>query len=329
MSRTIQCDADVLLVLQQATAQADRILLPARQLERTLYTKVNRVLEELGGAWNRKAKAHLFTTDPQAALAQVLAQGTVTVQPTAQQVYQEFWTPVWLADQIVSEAGIRPGEDVCEPNAGTGRLIEAVVRVPGFLDNRESSLIAYEIQPHLVDALRQKGWPRFVVWCEDWLEQCLPTHEEPLLYDAIVMNPPWTKGQDIAHVTHALGWLKDGGRLVAVMPESIQWHRGSRAECFRSLLDIWNATLTPLPDDTFKESGANVKSVLVKCVRPHKTGMHQRDVMTGLVAAIQGQNNEDGHAQKTAMEAALQRPQTPAVPQAEPSVRASEQLMLF
>ena len=35
-------------------------------------------------------------------------------------------------------------------------------------------------------------------------------------FDRIVMNPPFTNGDDIKHIMHALKMLKPGGRLVAI-----------------------------------------------------------------------------------------------------------------
>lgn len=284
MARTLQCTPDVLGVLQDCTIQENRLILPAGQLERKLYAQVNRVIEALGGAWNRKAKAHLFAGDPREALAQVLDQGAVTMQPSQQQVYQEFWSPPWLADQMVALAQVQPGEAVCDPSAGTGHLLDAVLRVPGYREHRTSLLVGYEIQPERARTLEQKYGAHVLIWCGDFLTHQSPAVHERLAYHVLLLNPPFAKGQDIAHVTHALGWLERGGRLVAVMPESIHWRKGKAADTFRALLDSWAATCTPLPEDTFQESGAHVKTLLVRFERPQHLGMHQQDVTQDIEA---------------------------------------------
>ncbi len=59
-----------------ATAEVDglAIRIPDR-LDGATYAAVNNFLERLGGSWDRRAKAHLFSVDPQPALQAFLAGG--------------------------------------------------------------------------------------------------------------------------------------------------------------------------------------------------------------------------------------------------------------
>lgn len=54
---------NVLNVLGECRADGNLLYLPSVQLDRKTYTEVNKVLENMGGKWNRKAKAHVFAED--------------------------------------------------------------------------------------------------------------------------------------------------------------------------------------------------------------------------------------------------------------------------
>ena len=54
---------NVLNVLGECRADGNLLYLPSVQLDRKTYTEVNKVLENMGGKWNRKVKAHVFAED--------------------------------------------------------------------------------------------------------------------------------------------------------------------------------------------------------------------------------------------------------------------------
>jgi 16S rRNA G1207 methylase RsmC len=81
------------------------------------------------------------------------------------------------------------------------------------------------------------------------------------------MNPPFRNHQDIKHVNYAYELLAPGGILVAIMSEGTFFRETSLAKAFRAMhfmQTISNpSTFEKLPQDTFKESGANVNTRLV------------------------------------------------------------------
>ena len=88
----------------------DNRLRITQQLDRATYAQVNKVLEALGGKWNRAQKAHLFDGDPNEAVAAAIASGEA-VEWTRE--FQFFETPAPLADRMVEE-GLR-STSVLEP----------------------------------------------------------------------------------------------------------------------------------------------------------------------------------------------------------------------
>jgi 16S rRNA G1207 methylase RsmC len=82
-------------------------------------------------------------------------------------------------------------------------------------------------------------------------------------FDRVLMNPPFSKGQDVKHVTHALGFLKPGGRLVAIMGAGVTFRQDKRTTDFRELVQSMGGTIEPLPEGSFKSSGTMVNTVIV------------------------------------------------------------------
>ena len=183
-------------------------------------------------------------------------------------VPQLFPTPRALAERIVTLADIHPGDRVLEPSAGTGRLVDALDAHPAI------EVTAIDISPSCADALRVRSRTAARVLCADFLTL---TPGGLGMFDAIVMNPPFAHRQYLAHLTHAVEFLKPGGRLVAVMPTSLSFGSTSAHQVCRALLDQYRADILPLPSDTFEQSGTSVNTVLVVLRLPTERTMLSSD----------------------------------------------------
>lgn len=156
-------------------------------------------------------------------------------------IFDLFASPPTLAAELVADCRLQPGWKVCEPSAGTGRIALAI-RNSGF----EPQCV--EFQQAAVQLLRKQG---FEVWAGDFLEFTQT-------FDAFVMNPPFSSGQDIAHVRHAYDLLNPGGRLVSVMGEGAFYRSDKAATEFRAWLARVGGISLRLPDGSFKASGTGV-----------------------------------------------------------------------
>ena len=165
---------------------------------------------------------------------------------------QLFKTPAAEASNAVKEVLdlLRPGARVLEPSVGTGRLLEALAAVRRGLD-----VVAVEINQSLAQALRGSGLAGEVV-CADFLA-CSP---EQLggLFDVLIMNPPFADGADIRHILHALGFLKPGGRLVAICANGPR----QRAQLM-PLVERTGGHWVDLPEGTFGDEGTNVRTARI------------------------------------------------------------------
>lgn len=248
-------DRDVLAVLSDCSVAGDLVYLPGGQLDRKLYLRVNAVLEALGGKWDRKARAHVFGGDPSGTLDDCILTGSYE-RP---EDFGFFPTPPDVAARVAELADLREGQLVLEPSAGTGALVDAcLARVPTL------EIMCVELQPDLVAKLRAK-FSKFVaaeqlaVLQGDFLAQRARVLGLPAEYDRVVMNPPFARGQDVDHVTHALEFLRPGGRLVSVMSAGVEFRQDKRYADFRRL----EPTIERLPEKSFRPSGTDVRAVIV------------------------------------------------------------------
>ncbi|OXM56425.1 hypothetical protein CFP71_13435 [Amycolatopsis thailandensis] len=262
MRTTIPVDDTVRRILAECRIDDNRLYLPDRQLDRKLYKGVNTVLEALGGTWNRRAKAHLFTSDPSTAIANVVAGGTVAPPATVTEGY--FATPAWLAEKIVTESDIpdlEAGAEVLEPSAGDGALVRAIL-------DANPGVRVTAIEPNPVRAAQLGDDPRLTVvtsTLEDFAETAPRQH-----YAAAVMNPPFAlPGQPTIWISHVLAvWnmLAAQAQLIAVVPSGFTFRRDKNHESIRQLITTYGG-YEDLPEGAFAESGTGARTVLLHAHR--------------------------------------------------------------
>ncbi|MFJ5724758.1 hypothetical protein [Streptomyces sp. NPDC093149] len=98
-----------------------------------------------------------------------------------------------------------------------------------------------------------------------WYDECRsPTSSTPANpgYDRVLMNPPFTRGTDMAHVPRALRFLKPNGLLVSVMSWTVAEQTGSTTT-FRKLVEQRGGLVEALPARAFSQPGTTVDTVLV------------------------------------------------------------------
>lgn len=242
----MKVSTDVLTVLDRAETDGPALRLTGT-LDRKLYVDTNKVLEAAGGKWNRSKKAHLFDGDAADAIEQVILTGEIT---SAKQQFGYFPTPPAIVAQLIEHARIEPGMSVLEPSAGRGAIAGPVAALGAHVD-------CIEIQQDNALAISNANIGRDLA-VGDFL-----TWDPHPVYDRVVMNPPFARQQDIAHVLHALRFIKPDGRLVAVMSNGVTFRENKVTVAFRELLHDNGGYHLDLPDDAFKESGTGVRTVIV------------------------------------------------------------------
>lgn len=129
------------------------------------------------------------------------------------------FTPPELAKELVALAGVRKDSRVLEPEAGIGNIADAAKEVTDHVD-------CIERMTDFCEILKLKK--------HNVIGNDLLTDETAPIYDAVVMNPPFS--EECEHIKRAFDFLRPGGSLVAVCSSSIQWKSTRKYEQFRDWL---------------------------------------------------------------------------------------------
>jgi|TARA_R110000787_G_scaffold286368_4_gene404405 predicted RNA methylase len=173
-----------------------------------------------------------------------------------------FMSSEAVAARVMNHASINKGERVLEPNAGTGILAKAA-------RDHGADVTCIEIQPGMAHELRVLHGFQSVLQ-GDFLRTDPAQFE---LFDVIVMNPPFDRGRDCDHVTHALKFLRPGGRLIAVMSARAEYGEDKRHKAFHRIIDqcrpcYGNGKWWDLPPGSFAHAGTNVNTVVLAIRKP-------------------------------------------------------------
>ncbi|EKL6053883.1 DUF4942 domain-containing protein [Escherichia coli] len=170
-------------------------------LQKSQMEELERTLSFIGGVQEKKHWQFPYEIDH--TLNTIVA--TCLIPDTKS--HQFYPTPRLIAEYVARATELKPGEKLLEPHAGRGDLL-------AYINADLEDVTCIEIAPLFADILRGKGYTNticcdFIKWSED---------NAGYQFDKIVMNPPYSLGRHRVHTLAALGHLKVGGRLVAVLP---------------------------------------------------------------------------------------------------------------
>lgn len=254
----MRIDEATMAILANRMRTEDDMVFIVEQIDRAAYVKVDKVLQALGGKWDRHRQAHVFPGNAFALLEPVVMTGEVT---NAKQELGQFFTPPEVAQEVMALARIGRDHFVLEPSAGVGALaIEAARRC----DRGEVWCVEKDqsLEARLARAIGML--PNVTALMVDFL--ALNRTRFHRRFDRVVMNPPFAGQADIEHVIHASTFLKPGGRLVAVMGVGFMFRQNHTSKVFRAFLDdhgVAPEDVIRLPEGAFRESGTMVRAVIV------------------------------------------------------------------
>lgn len=119
-------------------------------------------------------------------------------------------TPRGVILQMLKELGsINKGEKILEPSAGLGHIADMLVKThnlnPGDID-------VVEPAEKFRRELNTKGY--------NLRGYNILEYNPQEKYDKIIMNPPFDNGMEIKHVIKCFSLLKNGGKLITILPNS-------------------------------------------------------------------------------------------------------------
>jgi hypothetical protein len=240
-------------ILGQITAKTQLEVLHSFCYHRWRDEAINRILADRTGDWYGKlTRANLnslariekaiaalqaldcpASEDPAIVRIRELERGLI-----GRDIRGYFPTPQPICERMVRLARLEDGMRVWEPGAGKGSIAE-VIR-----ETARVQLDVCELQAELRQILELKGFNVIGFNCFDVTGE----------YDRILMNPPFGKGLEISHITHAYNRLADGGRLVTIAPESVNFRKDRAYREFRDWLADRTVLDEALPEGAFLES---------------------------------------------------------------------------
>lgn len=218
------------------------------------WASLKQAVEALGGRWLGKSKktkggwAFPDEIDAADAIATALATGGIFDA----RLVGYFWTNDALADALVAPLKLRTGDRLLEPSAGKGAIARAARRACPDVE-----IVCVELVPEHQEELRALG---FTVIGGDFLTMGIDALGGP--FTVAATNPPFGKGRvELHHLRHTLDLVGTGGRVGAIMPNSLQFRQDAATVALREELARHGALITKNPDDAFREAGAMVKTV--------------------------------------------------------------------
>lgn len=262
--KTVEVSQLVRDVLQHALCSGNKLELVG-QLDREVYAAVNKVLEALGGKWNRSAKAHVFPSDAAAVIAPLISgDGAQRIEKVVDEkkTYNVFETPEPVIERMLSASSVylcKSKARVLEPSAGSGRIVQMLREYrPGY------HISAVELRSCAV-----AGNPDELIE-GDFLSVGPDEIGGPV--DLILANPPFSNGQDIRHLVHMMRFahpIDTQGATEIICITSPGWQfRDTRPykqfrEWFEDRRDRGLASVTKLEEGTFTEEGTEISTLMV------------------------------------------------------------------
>jgi len=167
-----------------------------------------------------------------------------------QKINQSYFTTQKVARQMVGMAELYNGAKILEPSAGEGAIIEAIREVLPI-----THITAFEIASYRDKLSRFDN----ITVGDDFMH--FPITNK---FDRIIANPPFKNGLDVEHITKMVDHLRPGGVLVTLSMGSWKTRKGNKYEDFRRLMRIYGAHTIDIPKGTFKDSGTNISTTIIK-----------------------------------------------------------------
>jgi len=245
---------EIINVLSNCNIEDNNLYLPNTQLDRKLYLDLMKVLETLNIKWGRKLKYHVCEnteTDLKESINNLIETGEYI---DIKKEYQQYYTPIEIVEEMIELAELYTGCWLLEPSAGIGNII---LNLP----NLNLDITCIELDKENCELL-ENNKPNninFNIINGNFLD-----YDILFSFDRILMNPPFTKNQDIIHTMKAFDHLTDNGILVGILSSGAFSNSRKINDEFREFLKINNAEIFDLDSGAFKESGTMVSSKIIK-----------------------------------------------------------------
>lgn len=162
-----------------------------------------------------------------------------------------YATPEPLGMKMVEWSGAHNGDDVLEPSAGDGAIGRWFPNDTNTTMIEPSSELASRAQLSSPNANVVMG--------------SFESHNTMIKYDAIVMNPPFGHAGSLAleHLKKACAHLREGGRVVALVPNSPNLDKGLEKWQAQEGQEFYTVASINLPASTFSNANTSVSTRII------------------------------------------------------------------
>lgn len=246
---------DIINSILLMTVNGNRLELPTQQIHN--YPEVKKALVKAGGKYVKNG--FNFPTDAQEIKDRLCGGEAIDDKKK----FQFFPTPQGLAQRMVEMADIKSDDLVLEPSAGTGAIAKEMLKK----DLNQLTLI--ELNPVMAANLsKEYSNPQYEDLVQVFEEDFL-AYDTDYYFDKIIANPPFTKGQDVDHIMKMYEYLMPGtGVMVVLSSASWTFRKEKKYSDFKQFIEDVGAEVEELPEGTFKESGTNIRTMLIRIQKP-------------------------------------------------------------
>ena len=229
------------------------------QLDRKQYLNINEVLNTIGLIWNKWKKAHIADItweELQEAINDIIETWEVETLKETIKKFQFYPTPKEVAEYLVELAEIPSNCNILEPSAWKWDIVKALHWSAGI---QKKTLIELDVKNYEYLISQDWNYENIDVKNIDFLDMDYSLYS----FDRVIMNPPFSKSQDVKHILHAYKMLAEWWILVSVASSSIKTREGKLYDELRDL----NPEFIELPEWSFKESWTMVNTIIIKLTK--------------------------------------------------------------
>lgn len=233
--------------ISKCTVKGNIVYLPSEILQN--YKDVRKALINSGGTYKRNT--FVFKTDAQPYIDRLINGDSVNIKKE----FQFYETPPEISAYMVQLANITANSVILEPSAGSGNIIKEIHKtLPSH------PVYAYELMPENINILN--NMENVILLGDDFMKA-----ERENNFSTIIANPPFNKNQDIDHIRLMYELLEQGGTLISLCSQHYLFAQGRKETIFREFILNTETIVEELEAGTFKESGTNIKTILIKTIK--------------------------------------------------------------
>lgn len=235
-------------MLELMTLSGDRIELPSDiGFASKSYAALKGAVTKAGGHYRNSGFDFDDQETAQDVLTRLIAGESINIKKSLQ-----FYPTTEVAGERLLRGLDLTGKVVFEPSAGDGFLVEQA-----YLAGAAEVLCA-EIYEKFHPAIERSGGR--IIGTDVFQLNSASLSD----IDVVLMNPPFSGGQDIKHVLHVLGLIPEQVEVHAIISASVLHNSSKIYDSFRSFLAGHDIEVEEMEAGVFKDSGTMIRSCIVR-----------------------------------------------------------------